>query len=74
MAHGTPGDTRACEIARVQINGIAQKVAKLELESEATQLSAIVATIIRNMAARLEREQAESKRKKKRGGSNDAAT
>ena len=51
-----------------------QKVAKLELESEATQLSAIFATIIRNMAARLEREQAESKRKKKRGGSNDAAT
>jgi len=38
------------------------KTAKLELESEATQLSAIFATIIRNMEARLEREKEQRRR------------
>lgn len=37
----------------------AQQTAKLELESEAQQLSAIFSTIIRNMEARLERERRE---------------
>lgn len=41
------------------------KTAKLGLESEATQLAAIFATIIRNMRARLEREKEERKRRKK---------
>ena len=37
-----------------------QKTAKLELESEATQLTAIFSTIIRNMEARLQREKEQS--------------
>ena len=40
------------------------KTAKLDLESEATQLSAIYATIIRNMEARLAREKEEARRRK----------
>jgi len=40
------------------------KTAQLELESEAAQLSAIFATIIRNMRSRLEREKNERKRRK----------
>jgi four helix bundle protein len=40
------------------------KTAKLELESEATQLSAIYATIIRNMKWRLQREQEDRKAQK----------
>jgi four helix bundle protein len=40
------------------------KTAKLDLESEATQLSAIFATIIRNMEARLAREKEEARRRK----------
>lgn len=45
------------------------KTAKLELESEATQLSAIFATIIRNMEARLEREK-QARRSKARPSNN----
>lgn len=41
------------------------QTARLGLESEATQLSAIFATIIRNMEARLAREKEERKRRKK---------
>ena len=37
-----------------------QKTAKLELESEATQLTAIFSTIIRKMEARLQREKEQS--------------
>ena len=44
----------------------AEKILKLELESEARQLSAIFATIIRNMKLRLEREEEERKRMKRR--------
>lgn len=40
------------------------RTAKLELESEATQLSAIFATIIRNMEARLQREKEQKNRSK----------
>ena len=40
------------------------KTAKLDLESEATQLSAIFASIIRNMQARLQRERDEARREK----------
>jgi hypothetical protein len=40
------------------------KTAKLELESEATQLAAIFSTIIRNMEARLRRENDQSQRAK----------
>ena len=40
------------------------RTAKLELESEATQLSAIFATIIRNMEARLQREREQKERSK----------
>jgi len=39
-----------------------QKTARLELESEATQLTAIFSTIIRNMEARLQREKDQSQR------------
>lgn len=42
------------------------KTAKLELESEATQLSAIYSTIIRNMKARLEREKQARRESKNR--------
>ena len=42
------------------------KTANLELESEATQLSAIFAAIIRNMTARLNDEEASRKSRKKR--------
>jgi len=42
------------------------KTARLELESEATQLSAIFATIIRNMEARLQREKGQARRRKRR--------
>jgi hypothetical protein len=38
--------------------------AQLDLESEATQLSAIYASIIRNMEARLQREKDEARREK----------
>jgi len=41
------------------------KTAKLELESESTQLCAIFATIIRNMEKRLAREREERRRAKK---------
>ena len=44
------------------------KTASLGLEAEATQLSAIYATIIRNMKARLEREKATKKAKRRRTG------
>lgn len=47
------------------------KTAKLGLESEATQLSAIYATIIRNMKARLEREKSDRKRNRKRAREED---
>ena len=46
------------------------KTASLELESEATQLSAIFAAIIRNMSDRLERENAAKKEMKMRKKSN----
>ena len=42
------------------------KTARLELESEATQLSAIFATIIRNMETRLQREKEQRRRLKGR--------
>jgi len=42
------------------------KTARLELESEARQLSAIFSTIIRNMEARLQREKEEAKRSRSR--------
>ena len=42
-----------------------EKTARLELESEATELSAIFSTIIRNMEARLEREKREKLDEKK---------
>ena len=42
------------------------QTARLELESEATQLSAIFAAIIRNMCARLERENLHKTPKTKR--------
>ena len=42
------------------------KTARLELESEATQLSAIFATIIRNMEARLRREKEQARRSRTR--------
>jgi four helix bundle protein len=42
------------------------KTARLELESEATQLCAIFATIIRNMQARLQREKDAARRSKSR--------
>ena len=41
------------------------KTAKLELEAEATELSAIFATIIRNMRTRLEREVEQRKRQRR---------
>ena len=40
------------------------KTAKLDLESEATQLTAIFSTIIRNMEARLQREKDQAQRAK----------
>lgn len=43
-----------------------RETARLELESEVTQLCAIFATIIRNMESRLARERDEAKRAKKR--------
>jgi four helix bundle protein len=41
------------------------QTAKLELEDEASQLSAIYASIIRNMEGRLQREKEEKKKRKK---------
>jgi four helix bundle protein len=41
-----------------------QKTARLKLESEATQLTAIFSTIIRNMEARLQRERVQSQQAK----------
>ena len=43
------------------------KTAKLELESEATQLTAIFSTIIRNMRWRIERQNEKQKEKRKGG-------
>ena len=44
--------------------------ARLELESEATQLSAIFAAIIRNMCARLERDDLRKTPNKRKGTGN----
>ena len=50
------------ELMKVRLGNLDnyQQTAKLELESEATQLTAIFSTIIRNMKARLEREKEQS--------------
>ena len=55
------------ELMKVRLGNLDnyQKTAKLELESEATQLTAIFSTIIRNMKARLEREKEQSQLAKK---------
>ena len=49
------------QLVKIRLGNLqnSSKTAQLDLESEATQLSAIYASIIRNMEARLERERAD---------------
>ena len=62
------------ELVKLRLNNLDNypKTAELGLESEATQLSAIYATIIRNVRARLQREKDERKRRKKTDADGDS--
>ncbi|HEX6164430.1 MAG TPA: four helix bundle protein [Vicinamibacterales bacterium] len=61
------------QLVKIRLGNLqnSSKTAQLDLESEATQLSAIYASIIRNMEARLERERAD-RRLAKEDRANDA--